>query len=73
MRNFEYDFNGSEVIIKIFLENGSHICDAKFPTPAAAKEYAVKDVNWHFSNNSQPPLTESEQTNLVNLVLEKTQ
>jgi hypothetical protein len=73
MRTFEYDFNGSEVTIKIFLENGSHICDAKFPTPAAARTFAVQDVNWHFSNNSQSPLTESEQTNLVNLVLEKTQ
>ncbi len=73
MRTFEYNFDGSEVTIKIFSESGSHICDAKFPTPAAAQTYAEQDVNWQFSNHSQPSLTEQEKTNLINLILEKTQ
>jgi hypothetical protein len=73
MRTFEYDYNGAEVTIKIFDETGAHICDAKFPTPKASLDFAVQDANWHFSNCSQPPLTESEKIVLINLVTEKTQ
>ena len=73
MRTFEYNYNDAEVTIKIFTETGSHIGDAKFPTPSASLTFAVQDVNWHFSNCSQPPLTDSEKTNLINLVTEKTQ
>lgn len=73
MRVFEYNYNDLEVTIKVLSESSTHICDAKFPTPASAVSYAIKDIDWHFSNCSQPPLTDSEKTNLINLVTEKTQ
>jgi hypothetical protein len=68
MRSFNYNFDGREVTIAVSTESNQHICDAKFPTVGAAKSFYEQDVNWHFNNNSQPPLTEEEKTYLKNLV-----
>lgn len=73
MRVFEYSYNDLEVTISVLSESSINICDAKFPTPAAAVSYAIKDIDWQFSNCLQPPLTDSEKINLINLVTEKTQ
>lgn len=72
MRSFEYSFNGAEVTIKILSGSGSTICEAKFPTPAAASTYAVQDVNWHLGQHSQPLLEDAEKTSLLNIVAENT-
>lgn len=68
MRSFNYTFTGVEVIISVSTETSQHICDVKFPTPAAAQTYYEQDVNWQLGRHAQLLLTEEETVYVKNLV-----
>lgn len=70
MRTFRYNFNGSEVFIDVLSESGQVIANGRFPTPAGARKFYRKDIDFSLSQNNLPALTDSEAEDCLTLIVD---
>jgi transcriptional regulator of NAD metabolism len=70
MRTFRYNFDGLEVFIDVISEEGETIANGRFPTPAGAKEYYRKDLDYLLSQKNLPVLTDEEASVCFALIID---
>lgn len=69
MREFRYNFNGFEVFIDVVVE-GDVVVTGRFPTPAGAKEFYRKDLDYFLTKKNLSPLTDEEASACLALIVD---
>lgn len=69
MRTFRYNYNGLEVLIDVVAE-GDVIASGRFPTPAGARDYYRKDLDYSLEQKNLSALTDEEAAACLALIVD---
>lgn len=69
MRTFRYNYNGLEVFLDVVAE-GDVVASGRFPTPAGAKDFYRKDLDYLLAQKNLPTLTDEEAAACLALIVD---